>query len=70
MSVTEGYHACRTLVRSMDMGEDIYRVLHQQLEQYLSKLLSKLNASSDNQVEWLDLLATEWRTFENRLVRT
>ncbi|KAG9102837.1 hypothetical protein FRC06_000983 [Ceratobasidium sp. 370] len=67
MSITEAYHACRTLVRTMDMGEDVYRTLSQQLEQYLSKMLSRLKADCKSQVEWLDLLAEEWRSFENRL---
>jgi hypothetical protein len=68
MSITEAYHACRTLVRSMNMGEDIYRVLNQQLEQYRINVLNILKSSKAKQVEWLDLLATEWQLFENRLV--
>ncbi|KAG8700243.1 hypothetical protein FRC08_004824 [Ceratobasidium sp. 394] len=51
----------------MDMGEDIYRTLSQQLEQYLSKMLSRLKADRKSQVDWLDFLAEGWRSFENRL---
>ncbi|KAG8745667.1 hypothetical protein FRC10_007364 [Ceratobasidium sp. 414] len=68
MPITEAYHACRTLVRTMDMGEDIYRTLSQQLDQYLSKMLSKLKADRKSEVDWLGLLAEEWRSFENKLV--
>ncbi|QRV88795.1 cullin family [Ceratobasidium sp. AG-Ba] len=67
MSITEAHHACRTLVRAMDMGENVYRALSQQLEQYITKLSSKMTKSQENQAEWVDLLAGEWKSFENRL---
>lgn len=67
MSITEAYHACRTLVRAMDMGEDIYRILSQQLEQYITRLSSKMTGNHEDLSKWICLLAEEWRLFENRL---
>ncbi|ELU43489.1 hypothetical protein AG1IA_02470 [Rhizoctonia solani AG-1 IA] len=68
MSISEAYVSCRVLVRNMDMGEDIYRILTQQLEQYRTKLLGELKPSTALPMTWLDVLATEWKLFDNRLV--
>jgi hypothetical protein len=68
MSISEAYASCRVLVRTMDMGEDVYRILTQQLEQYLMKLLGELKPSTALPMAWLDILATEWKLFDNRLV--
>ncbi|KAG8762296.1 hypothetical protein FRC11_010035 [Ceratobasidium sp. 423] len=51
----------------MDMGEDVYRTLTQQLEKYRAKLLSELKPSPVLPMEWLNSLATEWKLFDNRL---
>ncbi|CAE6402124.1 unnamed protein product [Rhizoctonia solani] len=67
MSISEAYVSCRVLVRNMDMGEDIYRILTQQLEQYRTKLLGELKPSTALPMTWLDVLATEWKLFDNRL---
>ncbi|CAE7222896.1 unnamed protein product [Rhizoctonia solani] len=67
MSISEAYASCRVLVRSMDMGEDIYRTLTQQLEKYRVKLLGELKSSTALPMEWLNSLATEWKLFDNRL---
>ncbi|KAH7335370.1 Cullin family-domain-containing protein [Rhizoctonia solani] len=67
MSINEAYASCRILVRSMDMGEDVYRTLNQQLEQYQMKLLGELKSSTALPMEWLNSLATEWKLFDNRL---
>lgn len=68
MSITEAYHACRTLVKSLDMGENIYDNLAQQLERYRTRTLDTLKSNKAKQVEWLDLFATQWQSLENRLV--
>ncbi|KAF8739091.1 cullin family, partial [Rhizoctonia solani] len=67
MSISEAYVSCRVLVRNMDMGEDIYRILTQQLEQYRTKLLGELKPSTALPMTWLDVLATEWKLFDDRL---
>ncbi|KAL5633304.1 hypothetical protein ACGC1H_003713 [Rhizoctonia solani] len=67
MSISEAYASCRLLVRSMDMGEDIYRTLTQQLEKYQTKLLGELKPSTALPMEWLSSLATEWKLFDSRL---
>ncbi|KDN47655.1 hypothetical protein RSAG8_03445, partial [Rhizoctonia solani AG-8 WAC10335] len=67
MSISEAYASCRILVRSMDMGEDIYRALTQQLEKCQMKLLGELKSNTALPMEWLNSLATEWKLFDNRL---
>ncbi|KAJ1306719.1 hypothetical protein OPQ81_007709 [Rhizoctonia solani] len=67
MSISEAYVSCRVLVRSMDMGEDVYRTLTQQLEKYQAKLLTELKSSAALPVEWLNSLAAEWKLFDNRM---
>lgn len=69
MSIADAYNACRKLVRTLDMGDNLYQTLSQQLERYLVKVLDKLKANSKDQAQWLDLLASEWKSFENRMVR-